>query len=903
MRSCFLGGALLLASLILPNSVEAQIMSVDLGHEFFKVALMKQGSPLEIILNIHGGRKTPTAASFYETVRSFGNDAVQHFSKAPSKVPVFFHHMLGSNYTADDVKADGQWWKDFGLSPAFYPYVMEYLEERGVPAFNLGDKTFSCEQVLANILYSAQKMAMTATEGKPVRDVVITVPSGSNLRFRQAVVAAAEIAGLSVLSLVHEGAAFAVQRAVDFTVEKGNVEHALFYNLGSRKAEVTIVKFESRQAGMVAGKTAPVVTIMGSELDFGVGGHFMDLKITEAMLKKFQEKYPKLADGIAKNPRAMRKLITQAVKTKATLSANKAAPFIVESLYEDTDFQTNIKREEFEEMCKDMFARLTTPIESALKKAGITMEEIQHIELIGGAWRVPKVQEILSDFIEKAKGKKLPLGQHLNGEESGAMGAALVGANYSKSFKVKKFWFTDTSAHSYAVHVTSLTGTWEKNHTVLYPMGEPLGAKKKLSFQLEEDFQIKLFEDEVLVSEYVITGLANQLEGKWKDYNTTAPPKVSVNVNLEISGIVELKNPTATIEELYWVNVTKEKPKANSTKDNATDTNETDANSTEDNATDANATNATKNESKVEYEVVLKQKKRKHETKLEVKRIDYKPIPMTQAEIKDSQKLLEEMAKLEAEAHLVNQLKNDLESIIYSGREKIEMEDFVKCSTEDERSQISALCTEYEEWMYEGALAKDEYESRLKKLRDLINPVEERLSEMEARSDLPGTVKDGIEGMKKQAAKLSQNKSLFVNETKKEAALTKVAEFEEWWSKKQEAQKKLALNEAPAYTKAEVTEKLNKLTKEWDRQIKAATKEPPKPKAEKKKANATDSSKSSGSKAKEQDLPADKQGVEAELKSLREKKAAAVENEDFDTAASLKDREKKLEEQLKKLEL
>mmetsp|Transcript_94714 Transcript_94714/g.149842 ORF Transcript_94714/g.149842 Transcript_94714/m.149842 type:complete len:908 (+) Transcript_94714:64-2787(+) len=907
MRNCFLGGALLLASLVFPYSVQAQIMSVDLGHEFFKVALMKQGAPLEVILNSVGGRKTPTAASFYEATRSFGNEAVQHFSKAPSKVPVFFHHMLGNNYTAEDVTSDGQWWKDFGLSPAFYPYVIDYLEERGVPVFSLGDKSLSSEQVLGNILYYAQKMAMTVTDGKPVRDCVITVPSGSNLRFRQAVVSAAEIAGLNVLSLVHEGAAFAVQRAVDFTVEKGNVEHALFYNLGSRKAEVTIVKFESRQAGMVAGKTAPVVTIMGTALDYGIGGHFMDLKITEAMLKKFQEKYPKMADGIAKNPRAMRKLITQAVKTKATLSANKAAPFIVESLYEDTDFSANIKREEFEEMCKDMFDRLTTPIETALEKAGVKMEDIQHVELIGGAWRVPKVQTILSDYIEKAKGSKVPLGQHLNGEESGAMGAALVGANYSTSFKVKKFWFTDLTSHSYAVHVTSLTGTWEKNKTVLYPVGEPLGAKKKLSFQLEEDFQVKLFEDDVLISEYVITGLANQLEGKWKDYNTTGMPKVSVNVNLEISGIIELKNPTATIEELYWVNVTKEKPKANTTNysANGTDANATDENATESEGTDenaTNATNATKNESKVEYEVVLKQKKKKHETKLVVKRIDYKPIPMTQQEVKDSAKLLEEMAKAEADALLVNQLKNDLESIIYSGREKCEMEDFQKCSTSDERDQITALATEYEEWMYEGSIAKDEYESRLKKLRDLIGPVEERLSEMEARVDLPGNVKDGVDAMKKQAATLGKNKT-FVNETKLEAAMTKVTEFEEWWSKKQESQKKLALHETPAYTKTEVMEKLNKLSKEWDRQIKAATKEPKKPKEEKKKANASDTAKAGGSKAKEQELPADKAGVEAELKALREKKIEAVEKEDFDTAASLKDREKKLEEHLKKLEL
>jgi hypoxia up-regulated 1 len=652
--------------------MKAQIMSVDLGNEYFKVALMKKFSPPEIVLDMRGGRKTPTAVSFYETSRSFGNDAVAHFSKAPGKVPMFFHHMLDNNYTADDVKANGQWWKDFGLSPEFYPYVMEYLHERGVPAFKLGEKSFAGEQVLANILYSAQKMVQTTTDVGSVRDVVITVPSDANLRFRQAVIAAAEIAGLNVLSLVHEGTAFAIERARDLSLNEGDVEHVLFYNVGSRKAEASIVKFEKRRDE--AGKLASVVTILGSEIDYAVGGHFMDLKIAKEMLKKFQAKHPHLADGIAKSPRAMRKLISQAAATKATLSANKAAPFVVESLYDDVDFSTTIKREDFEGMCKDMFDRLSIPIESVLKKAHVTMDNINHVELIGGAWRVPRVQKILSGFIEMTKttSSKLPLGQHLNAEESGALGAGLIGANYSKSFKIKDLWLTDLSSHSYAVQVTSFSGALEKNRLVLFPAGSPLGATKRLSFQLEEDFQIKLFEDGSLISEYAVTGLSKYLAGTRKD--STIKPTISVDVNLEISGLLELKTPLATIEDV--------------------------------------------------------QTERKHETSLDVKRIDYKPLPMTQPEIKASATLLEQMAQVEVEVFAVNQLKNDLESAIYAGREKCDMENFSRCSTEAKKQQIMSLCTEYEEWMSEGSIAKGEYESRLKKLRDLLAPVEDCLADM-----------------------------------------------------------------------------------------------------------------------------------------------------------------------------
>merc|ERR1719498_1956046 len=109
-------GFCILAYVALMRQAQAQIMSVDLGHEFFKVALMRQGAPLEIVLNTHSARKTPTATSFFESIRAFGSDALNHAAKAPAKVPMYFHTMLGHNFTSeDDVKQGGEWWKQFGL--------------------------------------------------------------------------------------------------------------------------------------------------------------------------------------------------------------------------------------------------------------------------------------------------------------------------------------------------------------------------------------------------------------------------------------------------------------------------------------------------------------------------------------------------------------------------------------------------------------------------------------------------------------------------------------------------------------------------------------------------------------------------------------------------------------------
>merc|ERR1712113_849975 len=128
----------------------------------------------------------------------------------------------------------------------------------------------------------------------------------------------------------------------------------------------------------------------------------------------------------------------------------------------------------------------------------------------------------------------------------------------------------DFTSYEYAVQVAALSGEWEKNITVLYPVGAPLGGKKKLTFASADDFIVRLFENGILLSEYVVQGVAELLETKWKEYNMTGPPKISASVPLDTAGLIEVKTPTATVEEFYWVNTTKPKAKPNATDGNST---------------------------------------------------------------------------------------------------------------------------------------------------------------------------------------------------------------------------------------------------------------------------------------------------------------------------------------------
>jgi len=193
--------------------------------------------------------------------------------------------------------------------------------------------------------------------------------------------------------------------------------------------------------------------------------------------------------------------------------------------------------------------------------------------------------------------------------------------------------------------------------------------------------------------------------------------------------------------------------------------------------------------------------------------------------------------------------------------------------------------------MYEAGATQTDYSTRLSNLQGLTGPMDERAMELEFRADLPDTVKEYVASMKEAKDFIEKNMT-WVNVTKVEKPAKELEEFEEWWKKKEESQAALPLHEAPAFTKAEVMEKLNKFSKDWDRLKKIKKpKEPKKPKAK----NATNASVKADKGPK---LPETVEEVEKELATITEQKSAAVEAEDYDKAEALKKREKLLKKHL-----
>jgi hypoxia up-regulated 1 len=338
--------------------------------------------------------------------------------------------------------------------------------------------------------------------------------------------------------------------------------------------------------------------------------------------------------------------------------------------------------------------------------------------------------------------------------------------------------------------------------------------------------------------------------------------------------------------------VTKPKKGASNASNDSGESNETEIqeNALEEGNDTSNATQ--------EPEFELKQKKKKHQKDLNVTRVDYRPKPLGEEQIKKLQTRLNDMAAKEEEVAALAGLKNELEAYIYGSRDKLEREDIVKVSTDAQREELTKLCTELEDFMYETGTSKSDYETRLKKLQDLMQPMEERALEFEARADLPDSVKEALSSIKDIQAHITKNMT-WVSKNKTEAAEEKLSDFKAWWAKKQESQKSLPLSEAPAYTKQEVMDQLSKVRKEWDKLKKIKKPKETKPKSDKNATNST--SKDKKDKKTEMPMPTDVEGIEKELSALKEKKMDAVEKEDFDAAHVLKQREQALMKQLEKV--
>ncbi|KAG5320504.1 HYOU1 protein, partial [Pseudoatta argentina] len=761
--------ALFIIATFVGISEELAVMSIDLGSEWMKVAIVSPGVPMEIALNKESKRKTPVTIAFRDGERSFGEDAQVIGVRFPQNTFFYILDLLGKPIDNPLVQL---YRKRF----PYYDIIAD--DERKTVAFRLNENTtYTPEELLAQILHKGKEIAEASAHQK-INEAVITVPGFFNQAERKALIQAAELAGLKVLQLINDYMAVALNYGVFGRTEINDSAHyIMFYDMGASSTTATVVSYQNiktKERGFL--ETNPHVTVLGVGYDRTLGGLEMQIRLQHYLAQEF-DALKKTPNSVFKSPRAMAKLFKEAGRVKTVLSANADHFAQIESLIDDIDFKLQVSREKLEEICADLFERVANPVKVALETSGLTMDIISHVVLVGAGTRMPKVQETLSQYVNTE------LSKNVNTDEAAALGAAYKAADLSQGFKVKKFVTKD--ALLFPIQITfdrTVDNKVRQVKKTLFGRMNPFPQKKIITFNKHTndfDFHVNYAElDYLPVSEVIsigdlhlstisLSGVAEALE---KHANEGAESKgIKVHFNIDDSGVLNLltvelvseKSSTVDEEEGTFsilgstiskffagssleketVEKTEEPPKedikpVHEEPEFLESTKETDEKEKK------------KSETKVNEEKIANKTEKAHKEKkatiVQIKEpISSKEVKLG-SQILSGEKLTETRDKIhhldvhDSEKTRRETALNNLESYVIDAQQKFDSKEFSDAATDKEIEEIRKACAEISEWLYEdGFTATAEvYEEKLMELQKLTNDVYERVSEYRDRPEV-----------------------------------------------------------------------------------------------------------------------------------------------------------------------
>ncbi|MCG6875158.1 MAG: molecular chaperone DnaK [Betaproteobacteria bacterium] len=379
----------------------AKIIGIDLGTTNSCVAIMEGGKP-KVIENSEGGRTTPSIVAYMEDGEVLvGAPAKRQAVTNPKNTLFAVKRLIGRRFDEKEVQ------KDINLMP--YAIVRAenndaWVEVRG--------KKIAPPEASAQVL---RKMKKTAEDylGEPVTEAVITVPAYFNDSQRQATKDAGRIAGLDVKRIINEPTAAALAYGLDKGGRKD--QKIAVYDLGGGTFDISIIEI----ADVEGEKQFEVLATNG---DTFLGGEDFDQRVIDYIVGEFKKDQ---GVDISKDVLALQRLKEAAEKAKIELSSSQQTeinlPYITADQNGPKHLTMKITRAKFESLVEDLIERTIEPCRVAIKDAGVKVDEVSDVILVGGMTRMPKVQEKVRGFFGKEPRKDV------NPDEAVAVGAAIQG--------------------------------------------------------------------------------------------------------------------------------------------------------------------------------------------------------------------------------------------------------------------------------------------------------------------------------------------------------------------------------------------------------------------------------------------------------------------------------------------